>query len=243
MREQRMGHGEAVLALGLVLFTLQARGGERGAADAGPADAGTLTEVGVRRTDAGFALEMGGPGDAGVEPAFLPPSLRADSPAPYPPQLAEERVTGTVQLELLVDEAGQVESATLVAGAHPLLDDAALHAAAGLRFNPATLDGQPVPVRIGFQYHFEAPGPVLAAGEDGGTAPAPVTLKGLVREKGNRRPLPGAVLVSDAVPDLPVETDAEGRFEARWPSVAQRVKVSSPTSSPSAISAPAAVDA
>jgi TonB family protein len=178
-------------------------------------------------------VETGSPADAGVaEPVFLPPSLLADSPAPYPPQLATERVAGTVQLELLVTETGEVESATLVSGAHPLLDDAALHAATGLRFNPATVDGKPVPVRINFEYRFEAPGAVAVGGEDGGVPQAPVTLKGLVREKGNRRPLPGAVLISDAVPDSPVETDAEGRFEARWPAVAQRVKVSSPGHKP-----------
>lgn len=224
---------EAALALGLALLTLPAWGGQRGAADAGTPDGGSLTELGVHRTDAGFALETGSPADAGVvEPVFLPPSLLADSPAAYPPQLAAERVTGTVQLELLVTETGEVETATLVSGAHPLLDDAALHAATGLRFNPATLDGQPVPVRIGFEYRFEAPSPVVAGGEDGSPAEAPVTLRGLVREKGNRRPLPGAVLVSDAVPDSPVETDAEGRFEARWPAVAMRVKVSSPGHKP-----------
>jgi TonB family protein len=222
------------LALGVLLFALQAWGARRGPADAGTPDAGVLTEVGVSRTDAGFSLETGGPTDAGVaQPVFLPPTLQTDSPATYPPQLAAEQVTGTVRLELLVDETGEVESATLVAGAHPLLDDAALHAATGLRFTPATLNGQPVPVRIGFEYRFEAP--TVAAGDgDGGTAPAPrpVTLKGLVREKGNRRPLPGAVLLSDAAPDMPVETDAEGRFEARWPSAAQRVRVTSPGHKP-----------
>lgn len=240
MRERRgkranRGVWQAGLALAMALVALPALGARKGPADAGAPDAGVPTEVGVSRTDAGYAVETASPEDAGVaQPVFLAPTLLADSPATYPPPLAAERVTGTVHLELLVDEAGEVETATLVAGVHPLLDDAALHAAAGLRFNPATLDGQPVPVRMGFEYRFEAPA-VVAEGTDGGTAPAPrpVTLKGLVREKGNRRPLPGAVLVSDAAPDAPVETDAEGRFEARWPSSAQRVRVTSPGHHPS----------
>lgn len=240
MREPRghmakRGAWQVGLALGLALVALPAWAARKGPADAGTPDAGVPTEVGVSRTDAGFAVETGGPEDAGVaQPVFLAPTLLADSPATYPPQLAAERVTGSVRLELLVNEAGEVESAALVAGVHPLLDDAALHAATGLRFNPATLDGQPVPVRIGFEYRFEAPAE-LAENTDGGTAPAPrpVTLKGLVREKGNRRPLLGAVLLSDAAPDMPVETDAEGRFEARWPSSAQRVRVTSPGHKPS----------
>ncbi|MBN1205150.1 MAG: TonB-dependent receptor [Myxococcaceae bacterium] len=235
-RSPPRGHGlRWGLALGLALFALQAWGAGPGAMDAGTPDAGTLTEVGVRRTDAGFALEASTPTDAGTEPAFQAPTLLADAPAPYPQALVAERVTGVVRLELLVDEAGEVETVTLVEGAHPLLNEAALHAAPGLRFAPATLNGQPVPVRIGFEYRFEAP-TAVAEGMDGGTAPplAPVTLRGLVRAKGNRRPLPGAVLVSDAAPDAPVETDAEGRFEARWPSGGMRVRVTMPGHKPGA---------
>jgi TonB family protein len=228
VRRQGAGLGW-VLGLTLSLLASRAPAAGRGTADAGPADAGVQAEVGVHRTDSGFQVEAVEPVDSGTEPVFLAPTLLADSPAAYPPALASERVTGTVRLELLLDEAGEVESASLLEGPHPLLNDAALHAAAGLRFTPATLNGQPVPVRIGFEYRFEVPAEVVAGGDDGGTKPpAPVTLKGLVREKGNRKPLSGAVLVSDAVPDAPVETDAEGRFEARWPWVGQRVRVTSP---------------
>ncbi|SEM39713.1 TonB family C-terminal domain-containing protein [Stigmatella aurantiaca] len=212
-----------------VLLVLQAGTAFAQGLDGGSPDAGAPTEVEVRRTEAGFALEAG---DAGTEPVFLPPSLLADSPAQYPPELAAEQVTGTVRLELLVDEAGEVESATLVEGSHPLLNEAALHAAPGLRFVPATLDGGPVPVRIGFEYRFEAPRLEEGPPGDGGVALGPVTLKGLVRAKGNRRPLPGAVLVSEAAPDAPVETDAAGRFEARWPPGTQWVRVTSPGHKP-----------
>jgi TonB family protein len=217
------------LALVLTLGALPAWG----AADGGVADGGALVEVGVRRTDAGFTLEASGAADAGAQPAFLPPTLLADSPADYPPALAPEQVTGTVKLELLVDEAGEVKSVTLVEGVHPLLNEAALHAAPSLRFNPATLNGQPVPVRIGFEYRFEAPSEVALEPGDGGTpAPGPVTLKGLVRTMGNRRPIAGAVLISDAAKDMPVETDAEGRFEARWPKGRQRIRVTAPGHKP-----------
>ena len=242
MREPRKGHGEYAgrrqagpgLVLVLLLGALPAWGARPGAPDAGVPDAGTRVEVGVQRTDSGFALEASGPADAGPGPAFLPPTLLADSPATYPAELASERVTGSVKLELLVDDTGQVESATLVEGAHRLLDDSALHAATRLRFTPATLDGQPVPVRIGFEYRFEAPAELATGPGDGGTpALAPVTLKGLVRTMGNRRPIPGAVLVSDAAKDQPVETDAQGRFEARWPGGGQRVRVTAPGHKPS----------
>ncbi|MCP3059005.1 TonB-dependent receptor [Myxococcus sp. K38C18041901] len=181
------------------------------------------TEVELSRTDAGWAVDTG-PSDAGAAgTVFLPPTLAQDAPAPYPPQLAAERVSGVVRLELLIDAAGEVESATLVEGIHPLLDRAALHAAPGLRFTPATVDGQPVPVRLGFEYRFEAP--VLSPDA---VAQAPVTLSGRVRTKGNRRPVVGATLVSESVPDAPVQTDAQGAFQARWPAGEHRVRVSAP---------------
>ncbi len=213
------------LALGLSLWGARAWSAEPVAVDGGVPDAGTHVEVEVQRTDAGFTLEASGAADGGAEPVFLPPTLEADSPAAYPMGLAAERVTGVVRLELLVDEAGEVQSAALVEGVHPLLNEAALHAAPGLRFSPATLEGQPVPVRIGFEYRFEAPREVVDTQEGGPRVPAPVTLKGLVRAKGNRRPLAGAVLVSDKAPEAPVETDAQGRFEARWPAGRHRVRV------------------
>ncbi|NMO20591.1 TonB-dependent receptor [Pyxidicoccus fallax] len=217
----------------------------RDVADAGTPDAAVapdvLTEVDLQRTDGGWTLDPAATGatastdaDAGVtqpQPAFVPPSLVADSPAPYPPGLAVEGVAGVVKLELLIDEAGEVESATLVEPLHPLLDRAALHAAPSLRFSPATLEGQPVQVRLFFEYRFEAPVPMAAA--DGGTLPdGPVTLRGLVRTKGNRRPIVGAVLVSDALPDAPVQTDTQGRFEARWPQGMHKVRVVAPGHKP-----------
>jgi TonB family protein len=223
------------LPLALLMPVLAARA--QGVPDGGVPDAATvLTEVELQRTDAGWAVEPGADAGAdadagGASRAFVPPSLVADSPAPYPPSLAAEGVAGVVKLELLLDEAGEVESATLVRGLHPLLDRAALHAAPSLRFTPATLEGQPVQVRLFFEYRFEAPLPVVAA--DGGTAPeGPVTLRGLVRTKGNRRPIPGAVLVSDALPDAPVQADAQGRFEARWPQGPHRVRVVAPGHKP-----------
>ncbi|MBN8230664.1 TonB-dependent receptor [Corallococcus macrosporus] len=201
-------------------------------------DGGTGTvakEADLQRTDAGWAVESGAPAADGgpALAAFVPPALVQDSPAPYPPLLVGEGVTGTVKLELLVDEAGEVDTATLVEGVHPLLNEAALHAAPSLRFSPAMMEGQPVAVRLFFEYRFEAPVPV-ASGADGGTlAPqGPITLKGLVRQKGNRRPLIGATLVSDAAPDSPVQTDENGRFEARFPTGGQAVRVFAPGHKP-----------
>lgn len=191
-------------------------------------DAGFVqTEVGLQRSDGGYALQ--GDGDGGTPTRFEPPTLLADSPARYPEALAAQPVGGTVRLELLVDEQGEVAEAKLLQGLHPLLDEAALHAAPGLRFTPAKVDGVAVPVRLQFEYRFEAPASPVATGE---RPLPPVTLRGLIREKGNRKPLVGAVLVSDAAPDAPVETGPEGRFEARLPPGTQTVRVNAPGHKP-----------
>ncbi len=235
------GARAVALALGLLVPVLVAQAQAVARSDGGVADAAVSApveaEVDLQRTDAGWALypgDLAAPGsesDAGVpQQAFVPPSLVADSPAPYPPQLATEGVAGVVKLELLLDEAGEVDSATLVEGVHPLLDRAALHAAPSLRFSPATLDGKPVQVRLFFEYRFEAPLPM--AGVDGGAPEGPVTLRGLVRTKGNRRPIAGATLLSDQLADAPVQTDAQGRFEARWPVGVHRVRVLAPGHKP-----------
>ncbi|HEY0093923.1 MAG TPA: TonB family protein, partial [Archangium sp.] len=186
-------------------------------------DAGVVqTEVGLQRSDGGYALEGLGATDAGTpaQPRFEPPTLVTDSPARYPEGLAAQPVAGLVRLELLVDERGEVAEAVVVQGLHPLLDEAALHAAPGLRFSPATLEGVPVPVRLRFEYRFEAP--------------PPVTLRGLVRTKGNRRPISGATLLPFAAKDSPVEAGPDGRFEARLPPGTQWVRVTAPGHKPGA---------
>ncbi|WP_244224403.1 TonB-dependent receptor domain-containing protein, partial [Corallococcus sicarius] len=203
-----------------------AGGGRAPAAQRGRAARGAVAGL-LPRVDGGQARRGASPDGGPVLAAFVPPALVRDSPAPYPPLLVGERVAGTVKLELLVDEAGEVDTATLVEGVHPQLNEAALHAAPSLGFSPALMEGKPVAVRLFFEYRFEVPLPVATA-TDGGTDTAPqgpVTLKGLVRAKGNRRPLIGATLVSDAAPDFPVQTDEHGRFEARFPTGGQAVRV------------------
>ena len=185
--------------------------------DAGPPDAGVLTEVGVSRTNAGFAVETGGPEDAGVaQPVFLAPTLLADSPAALPAAARRRAGDGHGAPGAAGGRGGRGGERHAGAGRAPAAGRRPrCTPPPGLRFSPAKVDGAAgagAPwLRVPLRGARVAEGPTEAHAP----APRPVTLKGLVREKGNRRPLPGAVLVSDAAPDAPVETDAEGRFEAR----------------------------
>jgi len=72
---------------------------------------------------------------------------------PYPPLAKSAGATGTVMVKVLVDENGNVVSATAITG-HPLLRVAAAQAARGARFTPTKLSGQAVQVSGVIQYNF-----------------------------------------------------------------------------------------
>jgi len=71
----------------------------------------------------------------------------------YPPIAKAARASGTVTVQILVDESGRVVSANAVSG-HPLLQQAAVSAARQARFSPTLLSGQPVKVSGVITYNF-----------------------------------------------------------------------------------------
>lgn len=67
-------------------------------------------------------------------------------PAPAYPAIARQaRASGSVTVQITVDESGRVVSANAVSG-HPLLQQAAVSAVRQWRFSPTLLSGQPVKV-------------------------------------------------------------------------------------------------
>lgn len=73
----------------------------------------------------------------------------------YPPIARAAHASGTVVVQVLIDENGSVVSAQAVSG-HPLLINAAVSAARQARFSPTKLSGQPVKVTGVIQYNFVA---------------------------------------------------------------------------------------
>ena len=71
----------------------------------------------------------------------------------YPPIARAARASGTVVVQVLIDENGNVVSAHAVSG-HPLLQAAAVGAARSAKFSPTKLSGQPVKVTGVIQYNF-----------------------------------------------------------------------------------------
>jgi TonB family protein len=100
----------------------------------------------------------------GDDPA--PAELRAARPVanapeiPYPPALFEQRVEGEVMLYLVVDSAGQVvRDSTRIetSSGHPDFDAAAMAAAPGLKFHPATRNDTAVMAPIQVPIRFRLP--------------------------------------------------------------------------------------
>lgn len=73
----------------------------------------------------------------------------------YPPIAKSARASGTVVVQVIVDEKGNVVSARAVSG-HPLLQAASIAAARGAKFSPTKLNGKPVKVSGVITYNFTA---------------------------------------------------------------------------------------
>ncbi len=72
---------------------------------------------------------------------------------PYPETAKAARASGTVTVQVVVDESGKVISASAVGG-HPLLQQAAVDAARQATFSPTLLSGTPVKVSGVITYNF-----------------------------------------------------------------------------------------
>jgi TonB family protein len=72
----------------------------------------------------------------------------------YPPLAKAAHLSGSVLVELIIDETGKVVSATAISG-HPLLKDAAVQAALAWEFQPTTLQGVPVRVIGTITFNFQ----------------------------------------------------------------------------------------
>ncbi|WP_163990979.1 TonB-dependent receptor [Pyxidicoccus caerfyrddinensis] len=146
---------------------------------------------------------------------LVPPTLREDAPARVPEGFPLTAPV-VVQLELTLNESGDVTDATVVGDAPPELATAALEAAHRLRFHPATSGGAPASVRLPYSYRFEPPAPRAL-------------ITGRVRQKGTRKPIAGATVQAGATT---AETDARGLFRLELPPGTTRLKVSAPGHQP-----------
>jgi protein TonB len=151
------------------------------ASDIPPVRRGVTTVVGNESSNAAVPMASGsgtsvvpaGPMKINVEEPPPPPEVKPTPPrAPisggvlngkaislpkpaYPPIARQAHASGTVVVQVTIDENGSVISAHAVSG-HPLLQGVAVAAARGARFSPTKLSGQPVKVTGVITYNFVA---------------------------------------------------------------------------------------
>jgi TonB family protein len=93
-------------------------------------------------------------------PDERPQMLNTELPFRYPAALYARKVQGNVTLRLRVDRDGQVSAdSTRIeeSSGYPALDSAAVKGSQELRFIPAKLHGEPMPVTILFPVYFRHP--------------------------------------------------------------------------------------
>lgn len=157
----------------------------------------TILEVAALWAFAGAGVALAQPTDDAPEaqPALVPPVLLTYEDVPWPVEVSDF-TPRTVQLLLLVDEAGAVESVTLLAGEEPFATLAA--AAAGrMTFEPAREGAVAVAVELPFSWEF---------------VPPVENVRGRARLRGVAEPLVGARIL---LGDREAFTDADGAFAFR----------------------------
>jgi TonB family protein len=100
------------------------------------------------------------PRDTGPRPDEMPALVTADLPFHYPAAMYARKVQGNVTLKLVIDRDGRVlADSTRVdePSGYPALDSAALTGSRELRFVPAKLHGEPIPISILFPVYFRHP--------------------------------------------------------------------------------------
>ncbi len=156
--------------------------------------------------------------DAGV---VVPPELLAASPAEWPADAGLGG--GDVELRLTLDTEGRVVDVAVESSTGEAFTEAALEAARGLRFAPATQDGEPVSVVLAYRYHFEPPREAVEV--DAGLPAHVARISGRVLTKGTRDVVPLAQVGLEDGGVTAAETDAEGRFALEVPPGALRLVV------------------
>lgn len=149
------------------------------ASDVPPVRRGVVTQIGTSDTNAAAPVAAGpGSGTGIVAPTKVDISEPPPPPAPTPPRAPisggvlngraislpkpaypaiarQAHASGTVVVQVTIDENGNVISARAVSG-HPLLQAVAVGAARQAKFSPTKLSGQPVKVTGVITYNFVA---------------------------------------------------------------------------------------
>ncbi|MBX3270266.1 MAG: TonB-dependent receptor [Sandaracinaceae bacterium] len=110
-------------------------------------------------------------------PVLTPPRLIEAPPVTLPEGAEPLPEDASVELTLLIAPDGTVSEVSVATPLREDIDALVLAAAQGMRFEPATRDGEPIPARVRFRYRITppAPPPVEPSGEGEGEEEAEAT--------------------------------------------------------------------
>jgi TonB family protein len=146
-------------------------------------------------------------GDSSSGPVVTkPPKLVKFVEAVYPKDRHDAGITASVLLSIEIGDDGKVGEVSIVQGAAPDFDAAALAAAKQFVFEPAEIDNQPAPVKITYKYDFTIKETIVKAGPQ-------INFDGVVLERFKKRPMPRvSVTIKDLGPGVKGVTDEDGHF-------------------------------
>lgn len=125
--------------------------------DGNPVDGGLKLSIKIPERQPGPVAEIPGPGGTNLPKQVVGGVLNGKAlslPKPvYPSEARDARASGTVNVQVLIDETGKIISAAAVTG-HPYLRAASTEAACGAKFSPTLLQGVPVKVSGVITYNF-----------------------------------------------------------------------------------------
>lgn len=90
------------------------------------------------------------------EPSDTKPDIIAKTEPAYTEEARRHRVSGFVQLGVSIDENGRVSDVKIIQPMGLGLDESAIEAVKTWRFKPASLDGDPVGVRVSVECSFRS---------------------------------------------------------------------------------------
>ncbi len=146
-------------------------------------------------------------------PASTPPAMKTDAQAVYPPKALTDRIRAKVVLEIEINEEGLIDSSSVVSSEAftednlPVADStaydfigAAQVAASQLVFEPATVEGAPITVRVNYTFTFALPPKqdpteqTTTANTEKNSSPSVVNFRGQILERGTRKKLTGITI-------------------------------------------------
>jgi len=162
---------------------------------------GALGALGVLST-AWTAAAQDSPAPAAPAHVIVPPKLTTFVQAEFPPSEIAAGKGATVVLSIAIDVTGKVVGVTVVESAGPAFDTAAVDAARQFVFEPASVDGKPIPVKITYRYAFTITETLIKK--------STADFAGLVRDHATKEPIANVRVAVDTGQET--LTDEQGKF-------------------------------